>query len=373
MQSPQSLRYIIALPLLPEIGLRTARLLIEELGSAEAVFQASEEELLGLPNARKEHVRLLINGRKSALERADKELLFIEKNKIQTYYFQDTDYPYRLRECVDAPLLLYGKGNLQVNEGKFLSVVGTRMPTDRGKQLCTEIVTELAQQVENLTIVSGLAYGIDVTAHKAAIAAGIPTLIIPGHGLDRIYPAVHRQVAVNSLENGGILTEYLSGTQPDRQNFVARNRIIAGLSDATLVVESKSKGGSLITAEMANGYNREVFTIPGRPQDTASAGCNALIKNQQAALVESAEDIIKAMQWESGQPQGEVQTELFTDLTPIEQQLLQMLREAPDGLHVNMLVMETQLPYNQITSTLMMMEMHGIVRSLPGSIFRAAK
>ena len=373
MQNKELLKYIIALPLLPEVGLRTAKGLIDFFGSAENVFRASENDLLQIPNIRKDTVQILLSGKKEALIRAQQELDFIEKNGIETYYFEDDEYPYRLRECVDAPILLFGKGNLKLNEGKFLSVVGTRMPTDRGKQLCTEIIQQLAAQVPDLIIVSGLAYGIDVTAHKTAISSGISTLIIPGHGLDRIYPAIHRQVAVNSLEKGGILTEYMSLTQPDRQNFVARNRIIAGLSDATLVVESKQKGGSLITAEMANGYDREVFAVPGRPTDQASAGCNMLIKQQKAALVESANDIITAMQWEQKDTIIPVQTELFNDLSEEESQVLELLRKAEDGMHVNLLVMETKLPYSQLTSILMMMEMRGLVRALPGSIYRAAK
>ena len=373
MQDTEQLKYIIALPLLSEVGLRTAKAMIDFFGSAESVFQATENDLLSIPNIHKDTVAAILASKSQALKRAEKELEFIEKNEIQTYYFENADYPYRLRECPDAPILLYGKGKLNLNEGKFLSVVGTRMPTDNGKQLCRQIVSDLAQKTIGLTIVSGLAYGIDVTAHKAAISSGIPTIIIPGHGLDRIYPYANRQVAVDSLDKGGILTEYMSGTQPDRQNFVARNRIIAGLSDATLVVESKVKGGSLITADMANGYSREVFAIPGRPTDTASAGCNMLIKQQKAALIESADDIIAAMQWDSTERVMPVQTELFDNLTEEETMLLDMLRKAEDGLHVNLIVMETQLPYSQVTSTLMMMELKGIVRSLPGNIYKAAK
>ena len=373
MQTTDQLKYIIALPLLPEVGLRTAKALIEYFGSAEAVFKASAEKLSSIVNVRRDTIELMMSGRNKALERADKELDFIEKNNIQTYYFEDNDYPYRLRECVDAPLLLYSKGNMNMNSGKFLSVVGTRMPTDNGKQLCRQIVSELAAQTTDLTIVSGLAYGIDVTAHKAAISSGISTLIIPGHGLDRIYPYAHRQVAVEALPKGGIVTEYMSGTQPDRQNFVARNRIIAGMSDATLVVESKEKGGSLITADMANGYSREVFAVPGRPTDMSSAGCNMLIKQQKAMLVETASDIVAAMQWEKEERKVPVQTEIFDDLSADEEHILGLLRTAEDGLHVNQIVMETKLPYSQLTSTLLMMEVRGLVRSLPGNIYKAVK
>ncbi|MBR1808550.1 MAG: DNA-processing protein DprA [Paludibacteraceae bacterium] len=371
--NPEQLKYVIALPLLPEVGLRTARALIEFFGSAESVFHASREDLLAIPNVRKDTVDAMTAAMGKALQRAEQEMAFIGKNGIRTCYFEDSDYPYRLRECVDAPLLLYCKGNINVNCDKLLSVVGTRMPTDNGKQLCRQIVSDLAEKTTGLTIVSGLAYGIDVTAHKAALAAGIPTIIVPGHGLDRIYPYMHRQVAVEALKTGGIITEYMSGTEPDRQNFVARNRIIAGLSDATLVVESKQKGGSLITADMANGYNREVFAVPGRPKDATSAGCNMLIKQQKAMLVETADDIIAAMQWKKHERKEPVQTEIFDDLSDEDAAILGLLRSAEDGLHVNQIVMETKLPYSRLTSVLMMMEMRGLVRSLPGNIYKAAK
>lgn len=372
MQDREQLKYIIALQLLPEVGLRTAKALIDYFGSAAEMFSADEAAINDIPNIRKDVAANLLSKRAVSLQRAEKELDFIEKNAIEALYIEDSKYPYRLRECVDAPLVLYKKGDFAINEGKYLSIVGTRMPTDNGKQICKKIVADLAQRVENLTIVSGLAYGIDVMAHKAAIEAGVPTIIVPGHGLDRIYPYVHRQVAVDAIRNdGGILTEYMSGTKPDRQNFIARNRIIAGLSDATLVVESKARGGSLITADMANGYSREVFAVPGRVTDDCSAGCNGLIKRHQAMLVESADDIIAAMQWESKTNKEPVQTEMFVELTEDETDILDMLRKADDGLHVNVIVMEMRLPYSLITSTLMMMELKGVVRALPGNMYKA--
>lgn len=372
MQNKEKLKYIIALPLLSGVGLRTGQLLIEYFGDAEQVFRATKTELSKIPNIHTGTVQAMLSSKDNALKRADKELDFIEKNNIITYYFEDEEYPYRLRECLDAPLLLYCKGKVELNKSKFLSVVGTRMPTDNGKQTCKQIVNDIASKTTDICIISGLAYGIDITAHRAAIEAGIPTIIVPGHGLDRIYPNIHRQVAVDALQNGGIVTEYLSGTQPDRQNFVARNRIIAGMADAVLVIESKQKGGSLITADMANGYNREVFAVPGRPTDNASAGCNSLIKQQKAALVESADDIINFMQWESTNVMP-VQTEMFVELNDDETLLLNLLRQAEDGLHVNLIVMETEKPYSHIVSTLTMMELRGIVRSLPGNIYKAIK
>lgn len=309
---------------------------------------------------------------REAMQHAQKELDFIEKHTIQLYYYKDTNYPYRLAQCVDAPLLLYGKGNIDVNPQHAVSVVGTRMPSERGKDWCKRFVLDLAAQVPNLTIISGLAYGIDVIAHKAAIEAGIPTIIIPAHGLDRVYPAVHRSVAVQSLDKGGILTEYTTGTEPERFNFVARNRIVAGMADAVVVVESKARGGSLITAQMAQDYNRDIFTVPGRPDDVCSAGCNQLIKQQKAQLIENAADLLSAMRWEeqANQPRQTTMMEMLYDLTPTQQQLINLLRDTENGMHINQLVMETQLAYGTVSAELMMMEIQEIVKSMPGGMWR---
>lgn len=312
---------------------------------------------------------------REAIAHAQKELDFIEKHHIALYYYKDDNYPYRLAQCPDAPLLLYAKGSVNVNPKHAVSVVGTRMPSERGKDWCRQFVLDLASQVPDLTIISGLAYGIDVTAHKAAMEAGIPTIIIPAHGLDRIYPAVHRNVAVQALNNGGILTEYTTGTEPERHNFVARNRIVAGIADAVVVVESKAKGGSLITAQMAQDYNRDVFALPGRFNDNNSEGCNHLIKTQRAQLITSAEDIVQAMQWQTicKQPIQMSMVDLLTDLTDLQRDILTKLSESEDGWHVNQLVMELQLPYNHVASELMMMELNGMVKSLPGGSWRRVK
>ena len=354
-----ALRATIALPLIPDIGLRHAKDLIRHYGSAEEAFRQDGS----------------LKDVKTAMERANLELQFIEKHHLQTYYFEDDDYPQRLAQCPDCPLLLYGKGNLKLNEGKFVSVVGTRSPSDRGKQICCDFIGDLASKIPDVTIVSGLAYGIDVTAHRAALEAGLPTIIIPGHGLDRIYPYTHRQVAVQALENGGILTEYMSGTEPIGPNFVARNRIIAGLADAVVVVESRIKGGSLITADIAFSYNRDLFAFPGRINDINSAGCNLLIKYDQARLIECADDLINAMRWQpKNQGDDGYQTELdqlFIDLAPEEQRIMEILRQNEDGIHVNSIVNETQLPYSATSSLLFQMELRGLVRSLPGGLYRA--
>lgn len=306
---------------------------------------------------------------------ATKELEFIEKHQIKTYFYKDEDYPYRLAQCMDAPLLLYAKGNIEVNPKRVVSVVGTRMPSERGKDWCRQFVNDLAVLIPDLTIVSGLAYGIDIIAHKSALESGISTIIIPAHGLDRIYPTTHRNVAVQALDKGGILTEYTTGTEPERHNFVARNRIIAGMADAVVVVESKAKGGSLITAQMAQDYNRDVFALPGRFNDTCSIGCNDLIKRNKAQLIECAEDLIAAMGWEKivKQPTQTTMLELMYDLTKEQQQLVNLLRDAEDGIHINQLVMETQLAYNMISSELVMLELKDVVKSMPGGMWRLKK
>lgn len=373
MQETDTLKCQIAISLLPKVGLSRAKKLIEFFGGAEAFFAASEQELQTIPNLHRDVLPALLNGRKEALQKAEKELDFIGAHQIQTFYYQDDNYPYRLKECPDAPILLYGRGNLQPNGGHALAVVGTRTPSERGKELCRQMVLDLASKVEELTIISGLAYGIDITAHRAALEAGIPTLIIPGHGLDRIYPAVHRNTAVEALKNGGIMTEYQSGVGPEQTNFVARNRIIAGMSDATLVIESKEKGGSLITAQMALSYGRDVLAVPGRVNDELSKGCNNLIKRNQAALVECADDVLLAMQWDANKAPQPIQTALFDDLSEPENLLLRLLKQDEEGLHVNQLVMESKLAYGEVSALLLQLEFKGWVKALPGGMYLALR
>lgn len=373
----EALRAQIALPLLPDVGLRRAKDLIRFFGSAERALAADRNEwMTTVPNVKPAFVDAIIDARQEVLAKANKELDFIDKHQIQTCYFEDDDYPARLAECPDAPLLLFGKGNIRPNDGKFVAVVGTRSPSERGKQICHDFIGELAAKVPDVTIVSGLAYGIDVTAHRAALEFGLPTIIVPGHGLDRIYPSIHRQVAVRALENGGILTEYMSGTEPMGPNFVARNRIIAGLADAIVVVESKDKGGSLITADMAFSYGRDLFAFPGRPSDPLSAGCNRLIKNMQASLIENADDLIAAMRWTPKTQDEGYQLaidQLFVDLAPEEQAIMEILHQNEEGIHVNSIVMELKMPYAPTSALLMQMELKGLVKSLPGSFYRALK
>lgn len=329
-------------------------LLLRQYGSADEAWQHVTDD-----------------GKTVAWKRAKEESLFIERHDIRVLSPLDDTYPIRLRECPDAPLILYGKGSLQVNKGKMVSVVGTRNCTERGKDLTRRFVLDLASAIPDVTIVSGLAYGIDIAAHRAAIEAGIPTLVVVGHGLDRIYPAVHRKEAVQALNNGGILTEYVSNTDPDRFNFVARDRIIAGLADAVTIIESKEKGGSLITARMAGDYDRPLFAFPGRVQDEASQGCNLLIRDQKAALIQSADDLIQAMMWQTAtRPVQTVIPQLTEGMSDFESQLINILHSDEDGVHINRLMEETGKTYSALVSTLTLMEMKGWLKSMPGGIYR---
>ena len=313
----------------------------------------------------------------ASMARAEQELEWINEHGIRVWTLTDEDYPYRLRQCPDRPLLLYGKGNLHPSDGHIVSIVGTRRPTERGKELTTRLVHELHERLEYVTIVSGGAYGIDIAAHRAAIQCGIPTIIVPAHGLDRIYPYRHRPEAIAALEHGGILTEFPSGTEPFAPFFVQRNRIVAGLADAVVVVESRDKGGSLITARMASDYNRELFAFPGRPDDESSKGCNELIRHTSAQLIDSADDLIQTMDWKTrNTPAQPVQTQLIglmDDLSERQQTILNKLQEAEEGLHINLIVMETELPYSDVSSDLMLLELQGLVRSLPGGIYRFSR
>lgn len=349
--------YDIALSMLYRNKLRRALALLDRYETAEEAWRTLDEPEM-----------------EACLKRAQQELEWIEEHNIRVWTLADEDYPYRLRQCPDKPLLLYGKGNLHPSEGHVVAIVGTRQPTQRGKELTEALVRELHERLESVTIVSGGAYGIDIAAHRAAIQCGIPTIIVPAHGLDRIYPFQHRPEAVASLEKGGLLTEFPSGTEPLAPFFVQRNRIVAGLSDAVVVVESRERGGSLITAQMAVDYDRELFAFPGRPTDVSSSGCNKIIRQNKAGLITCADDLIDAMQWTKRNAGSQpIQTQLIglrDDLTPQQQDLLQKLQEAEEGMHINLLVMETERPYSDVASDLMMLEIQGFVRSLPGGIYR---
>lgn len=362
--------YSAALTRIPGLGLIGTRNLVNALGSATAVFQHRKELRELVPGISAKQVKAL--DCPEAFRRAEEELLFAEKNRIRCLTLADEDYPSRLRECDDAPLVLYYRGNADLNALKVINMVGTRHATAYGQDICLHFLEELAEILPDVLVVSGLAYGIDIHAHRAALSNHLNTIGVLAHGLDRIYPSVHRKTAVEMLEQGGLLTEFMSGTNPDRQNFVKRNRIVAGMSDATIVVESAAKGGALITAELAESYHRDCFAFPGRINDEFSAGCNQLIKTNRAALVLSAEDFVEAMGWSEGKKKTPptVQRELFVDLSEEEESIVELLRRMPDGLQINTLVVETNIPVNRMSALLFELEMKGVIRVLAGGVYR---
>ncbi|MFV0391938.1 MAG: DNA-processing protein DprA [Paludibacteraceae bacterium] len=368
------LKYQIGITMIKGIGPNLAKNLIAYLGSVEAIFTEKKQNLVKIPGIGEVLSKEIVS--QDVLKRAEKEIEFIEKNKIQTHFFTHKSYPYRLKECPDSPIMLYYKGNLNLNDGKYVSIVGTRKATESGKAICENIIETLSRKIANLVIVSGMAYGIDICSHKAALDCNLPTIGVMGHGLDRVYPPLHRATAVKMLDCGGLLTEFMSETNPDRQNFVQRNRIIAGLCDALLVVESGVKGGALITADLANDYNRDVFAVPGRIGDELSGGCNALIKYNKASLVESAEDIIRLMNWEenkTSKPAEIIQTTLFENLSEEEYEIIGLLRQNPEGINVNEMTILLQKPFSKLSSKLLDMEFRGLTKCLPGGMYKLVR
>lgn len=362
--------YSIALTMVPGIGHIGAKRLIAATGSAEYVFSNRKELPDILPDINQRVIDAL--DCPQAIARASQELDFVQKKNIRCLTFTDEDYPSRLRECEDAPIVLFFKGNADLNALHIINMVGTRHATDYGAQLCASFLRDLKALCLDVLVVSGLAYGIDIHAHREALANKLPTVGVLAHGLDRIYPHVHRSTAIDMLDKGGLLTEFISGTSPDRHNFVSRNRIVAGMCDATIVVESAEKGGSLITAELAEGYHRDCFAFPGRITDEYSKGCNQLIRDNKASLLMSAEDFVKAMGWENtshaAKPES-VQRSLFLDLTNEEQTIVDILKQQGD-MQINALVVETNIPIQKISAILFELEMKGVIRVLAGGIYR---
>lgn len=367
MSSEISLKHKIALGLIPGVGDINARKLVSHLGSVEAVFTESYRNLIKIPGIGTSLARCICD--RSYLEVAGKEAEYVTKNNIRTYFYLDNDYPFRLKQCDDSPVVFFFRGTCNPDTSKILAVVGTRSATSRGKEICEKIIGGLAAAHPDLLIVSGLAYGIDIASHKAAISANLPTLGVLGHGFKTIYPATHRSTAEAMLKNGGLLTDFISDALPERNNFIKRNRIIAGLSDAVLVVESGIKGGALITADIANSYNRDVFAVPGRPDDQWSAGCNAMIRSNKAALVESAEDIEFLLGWKPDKSKPPVQRSLFSDLDETEQRIYSMIsNEGEAGIdHICRML---EIPIFRLSAQLLQMEFKGLIRCYPGNLYR---
>lgn len=362
------LLYRIALTKINGIGDILARNLMDIFGDEESIFRAHKKELMSIPGISNGLVPEIMNP--DVLRKAEKELRFVEKNNILTYFYKDDDYPARLKECVDAPVLLYYKGKADLNAIKIISIVGTRRSTNYGVSFCENFLSEIASLFPETLIVSGLAYGIDVAAHRYALKSKLPTVGVLAHGLDRIYPSAHRQIAMEMLENGGLLTEFPNETEPDKFNFVRRNRIVAGMADAVIVVQTGTKGGSLITAELANSYNKDVFAVPGRVTDNDSAGCNMLIEQNKAALLQSAATFTRFMQWDTKKQAVRLQQkQLFLDLTEDEQSIYDLLSEA-GALHLNLLANQLGIPMSVLLSTLLTMEMKGIIRGGAGNMYQ---
>lgn len=363
--------YQIGLTMINGVGDILARHLLQTLGDAEAVFSEKRqllERIPGIGSTTAAEIKRL-----EVLQRAEKELTFIEKNHISCYFLTDTNYPVRLRECPDAPVLFYFKGNANLDATRIISIVGTRNATEYGRELAESLIKDLAKVIPDLLVVSGLAYGIDICAHRNALRNQLPTVAVLAHGLDRIYPSGHRNTAVEMLGTGGLLTDFPSGTDPDRPNFLKRNRIVAGLSDCTIVVESAEKGGSLVTADIAFSYGRDVYSFPGRVGDSHSKGCNNLIRQNKAGLITSAEDLLSALCWDVRTTATPVQTELlFSDMdaSASEQNPVLALIRTRKEVHINELALALDMPVQQLSTLLFELEINGKIKALPGNVYK---
>lgn len=367
--SEELLLYNIGITLLPGVGDVTAKNLLAYCGSAETVFREKKLRLEKIPGIGPHTVNTISRNvvQKNVLQRAEEEIKFLEKNHIVPLFFTDEKYPQRLKHCDDGPVMLYHKGNADLNAPRVISLVGTRHATAYGKAVAEKIINGLSPFQP--LIVSGLAFGIDIHAHRAALKNNLPTAAVLAHGLDVIYPAEHAHTAKQMTEQGGLLTEFISGTKMTPEFFPRRNRIIAGLADAVVVVESRKKGGSLITAEIANSYDREVFAVPGKVNDVSSEGCNCLIQSNKAALIQSANDIVRALNWDVQEKKSKkIQRELFTQFSEDEKALLHLLKEKRT-MHIDDISIAAKLPMSKTATLLLNMEFLGVIRALPGKMY----
>ena len=349
------------------------RTLLSEVGSATAVYENCHE-LGHMMEHFSPRASDAVAGMDAEVARCEEELAYARAHKIKVLAIHDeVNYPARLRQCTDATLILFQLGNVDLNARRIISVVGTRRCTERGRDLCNRLAEDLARLQPGTLVVSGLAYGIDIAAHRAALANGLPTVGVLAHGMDQIYPRMHRTDAVKMLEQGGLLTEFMSQTNADKPNFVRRNRIVAGMADAVILVESAAKGGGLITAEIAQSYARSVFAFPGNVGQPYSEGCNNLIRDNGAGLISSAQDFVKAMGWweETHRQQAfadGIERNLFPDLTTEEQQVVSLLQQTND-LQLNIITVKTGIPIGRLTVLLFQLEMKGMVKPLAGGMY----
>lgn len=364
-----ALQHQLALTFIKGIGPTLSRSLLAYFGSAEEIFKVPPARFKMVPGISSKTIEQL--NLNEALTLAQRELDYVEKNGIDVIFYTDSRYPKKLKNCNDAPILLYSKGNANLNQQRIVSIVGTRNATDYGRQLCKQLLEDLQQY--DVLVVSGLALGIDVAAHKESLRLNIPTVGVLGHGLDRLYPAQNRAVADKMLLNGGLLSEYPWGTKPDRENFPQRNRIVAGMSDVTVVIEAGIKGGALITAEIANSYNRDVFAFPGRITDEYSEGCNFLIRNNKAGLLSCAADLAFLLGWDKPET-GKAKTKpqqfaLPIDLNQQERTIWETLQQHNAPLAIDELSIKLGMPISQLAMNLLNMEMQGYINAKPGKMY----
>lgn len=356
--------YKIALTLVRNVGHITAKNLLAAFGTPEAVFSACRSRLLEVEGVGKVTAEAILSS--DALERAEQHYKAIRALDIAVLFYADDAYPRRLKECFDAPLILYYKGTADLNHPRIVSIVGTRMATPYGLQLCQQLAATLSAY--NVMVVSGLAYGIDVAAHRESLSFGIPTVGVLGHGLDRLYPSAHRETAEKMKKAGGLLTEFPLKTAPDKENFPKRNRLIAGLADVTIVVEAALKGGALITAELANSYDRDVFAFPGRVTNPYSQGCNFLIKTHRAGLITEAKDLAYFMGWEQENRSKPVQLQAALNLSAAEQAIVSLLSHS--ALSINELARNAGIKQSALAIHLLNLEIRGIIVAVPGSSYQ---
>lgn len=360
----EDLLYTLALQHIPNLGDTTAKKLIRHFGNAENIFREKKSNLLKLDGVGSTRIKEINDPRH--LKAAEEELKFIESNDVTCHYFQESDYPEKLKHCIDGPVLLFSRGNIDLNRKRIISIVGTRQITSHGVSFCENLIADIAPL--DPVIVSGFAYGVDITAQKAAVKNGLQTIGCLAHGFNQIYPKVHKKYISQVEENGGFFTDFWSTDKFDRNNFLKRNRIIAGLSEATLVIESAEKGGALVTADIAGSYDREVFAVPGRPTDKFSSGCNNLIKAQKAHVLTSAADLAYILNWEIEEKQKPVQKQLFVELEDDEQKLYEFLKTR-GKTELDLLALNCNFPTFKTASLLLNMELKGVIRPLPGKLF----
>ncbi|HEA28604.1 MAG TPA: DNA-protecting protein DprA [Leeuwenhoekiella sp.] len=358
---------LLTLQRIPNLGDASIKKLIRHTGSAEALFNEKKVNLLRIDGIGTYKIKELHEGahKKAAAE----ELKFIRDNDLKYCAYTDSDYPDRLKHCIDGPILLFKRGNMDFSNRRMLSIVGTRKVTAHGIAQTQKLIEELA--VLNPIIISGFAYGVDITAHRAAVQHNLQTIGVVAHGLNQIYPKTHKKYMEAVEKNGGFISDFWSSDPFDRKNFLRRNRIIAGMSEATIVIESAEKGGSLVTADIANSYNREVFAMPGRPGDKQSTGCNNLIKRQKAHLMTSAADIIYMLNWNLKEEVATVQKKLFAELSKEEEQLYDFLNKNGKE-ELDFIALNCNFPTHKTASLLLNMEIKGVIRPLPGKRFELA-